>query len=659
MGDIHEAVERGVLVGRYGEELRSILKSFLPFFDVTFGHTGEFRRSKVTAFLIKPDRHFKDAFAVEREVLMIHCHYASVEERIVLIAADLLELDPIKGRAETAFVVIVCPAVGLMEAARRWGSESRQVVHVVPFQEKECINPPDQGFHLLRRFQEYLFKYDFFDVSNPIREDSYFFGRTTLLMEIRAAMKSGENVGLFGLRKTGKTSTIYQLARSIEQERDSTLVYLDLQDPDLHQKRWWELLDVIRHRINELRGEKKGLEGSAAKSSALFRKAVAAVAKGRQIVIALDEIEHIAPGVSAAEHWKDDFLTFWQTARAVQAENRHIAFLVCGVNATVIETPSYGGKDNPLFSMAKVRYMPPMQVEEIGRMLKRLGMLTGLIFDESAISYLAGQYGGHPFLTRQACSYFHRTLPDAVVRPKTISQSDLLLQEEERERELIPRVRQVTDMLKQWYPDEYDMVGMLCDGEVDDFKGLADENPQYVNHLIKYGMLAVKPYRVTIPMLRLAMQKGGRKRGGEIDPKRLSDISYVVALLEPKLRHFIRRQLKSRYGSKWFQRLLEAIPEEKRAAFAGVAADEALETKFLFSDLVSCILHRWDTCFHHLQEEEQSNRVTKDQFKMLLDSVNAARLAAAHPRPFSDPAMAAFQACVAQIDRILSKHLAD
>ena len=91
-------------------------------------------------------------------------------------------------------------------------------------------------------------------------------------------------------------------------------------------------------------------------------------------------------------HWDTDFIELWKTLRAIQNQNRQISFLICGVNGTVFETPTYQGHDNPVFSMAQKRYVPMFSIEEIGVMLRTLGRFMGLVFEDECFPYLKETY---------------------------------------------------------------------------------------------------------------------------------------------------------------------------------------------------------------------------------------------------------------------------
>jgi len=129
----------------------------------------------------------------------------------------------------------------------------------------------------------------------------------------------------------------------------------------------------------------------------------------------------------------------------------------------------------------------------------------GLKFSESAVQYVYVRYGGHPLLTRLACSLLHQRLVAAhVTRPVEVD--DILLKRDEtaRDAELTFYCRHVVSELRDFYPDEYEMLQLLATGRVDDFIELR-AHPEYVRHLEEYGLLSQDSSsnqpRISIPVV--------------------------------------------------------------------------------------------------------------------------------------------------------------
>ncbi len=67
--------------------------------------------------------------------------------------------------------------------------------------------------YLKNKLSEQFYRRDLFDFRLLLEKDTYFFGRNDIIVDFLDAIKRIENRGLFGLRKTGKTSILYKLDR--------------------------------------------------------------------------------------------------------------------------------------------------------------------------------------------------------------------------------------------------------------------------------------------------------------------------------------------------------------------------------------------------------------------------------------------------------------
>ena len=101
-------------------------------------------------------------------------------------------------------------------------------------------------------------------------------------------------------------------------------------------------------------------------------------------------------------------------------------------------------------------------------------MRMGLHFTSSAIGYLYDRYGGHPLLTRKACSYVD-SKTKKLDKPIAVDSSYLKREEDDRDAELTFYCRHVVSALRQYYPDEYGMLEMLASNQEVDFYELAKE----------------------------------------------------------------------------------------------------------------------------------------------------------------------------------------
>ena len=238
-------------------------------------------------------------------------------------------------------------------------------------------------------------------------------------------------------------------------------------------------------------------------------------------------MEYISPYSPLDQHWREDFVPFWQTIWYAQSVFGNLAVLVGGVNPTVVEKDLIGESQNPLFGIVAHQYVGALAVDEIRGMLRTLGRPMGLRFDEKALEYIAERYGGHPLLTRIACSITHKMLRDSGQDlPKEIGDRWLRRTEEQRESELSFYCGHVVSELSTFYPDEYELLTRIANGSLADvYEFTAD--PSFTTHLKNYGLLRTNELGrpvISIPVLeRFVRLQHAQKEGGstasEVQPE--------------------------------------------------------------------------------------------------------------------------------------------
>lgn len=321
-----------------------------------------------------------------------------------------------------------------------------------------------------------------FAYATPLKTDAYFFGRAEVIQGLYGKYITGENGCLFGLRRIGKTSTLYAVMRNMAL-RDEPAVYIDCSDPSFHRNRWNTALHLIISKLYEHYNIKISIrihieqDYDDKNASKCFDDDLYAAYNAlgkKRILIILDEIEHISANVSASEHWskENDFLYFWQSFRSIfQNKPWLFSFIISGVNPRAIEMPVVNGIDNPIYRFLTPSYLPFFSIEEVKEMIKSIGSYMGILFDEEIFTYLADDFGGHPFLIRQVCSNIHKTITQK--RPYKYSRFNYEKDRDLHIRSIQDYVGLVVDVLRERYPDEYNMMEYLAQGDNKTFDELA------------------------------------------------------------------------------------------------------------------------------------------------------------------------------------------
>ena len=343
-----------------------------------------------------------------------------------------------------------------------------------------------------------------FDNSNEIREAADFFGRVDDLEALTSLAASGQSVGIFGLRRAGKTSLMYQVADALR-ERGIASIYVQLNalvDAD-------HLREVLVESTARL---VKRMEGQVPENSEMLNKdfTIRTTSKLQRrwvyemdalldqidadVVVLLDETDLAnEEALGFDEDDRDERQAMnrvLQQLRGViqirnERDNRRLLLLAAGVAASVFTSSIRFGRDNQLFGFASARPLGPMNRDEMRQMVRVLGKRSGLRFDSHLLfGSLFAEYGGHPHLTRQACARVaedvHRRKTDEV--PYHVTLRDLeSVYESAAENSPARSAWETYLSFGRWYPAESEQVAELIrNGKSPDTK--------LIPHAIDFGI---------------------------------------------------------------------------------------------------------------------------------------------------------------------------
>lgn len=149
----------------------------------------------------------------------------------------------------------------------------------------------------------------------------------------------------------------------------------------------------------------------------------------------------------------------WRFLRAEsQTTKGKFSFLLASTNPYFVEEAAVGGEDNPLHRFVRPRYLPMFTPSERSDMLRRLGKPMGVSFDDGALALIHSEYGGHPFISRQFCSFVSRELPE---RPLVITELRTKKSIDRFHGQLRNDLDSILKVLSDYYPDEYRLFELL------------------------------------------------------------------------------------------------------------------------------------------------------------------------------------------------------
>ena len=561
-------------------DMEMMLKPFLYGFDITYAEKKSINRSIIYAFLLKPEKYLSEAFGIDKEILMAYSTYDNLQPRTIQAVNMLFDIFPFKNRVDTLNCFVVSKSAEIRSYSGITSFTENQSRVIVPFIYNDLIENVNDSWYIRNQLRKYFYDVDLFGYMLPLRDESSFFGRQQIVARYVDAIKRCENKGVFGVRKTGKTSLLFKIDRIVREQRLGFIFFYDCKSPSYRKLHWNELLgeicDNIAKRLN-IHIRKEYDERSIIKS---FRYVVKTASdQNKKIVIMFDEIEYISFKSPLDPHWHTEFIDFWQTIWSVQSIHRNLVFILSGVNPSVIEVDTINNIQNPLFSIVQSEYLQGLEEEDARMMIHTLGKRMGLKFEHDTIKTLYEQYNGHPMLLRLACSYINRQY-DGQNRPITITQEAVRNIQDGIDSDLAYYFKHIVSEIQQFYPEEYEMLEMLASGQVTDFIELSSI-AEYTKHLYHYGLVAKdaygKPY-VKMPVAGRYVAMELAKKEKRTSLYRIIDSSQRAEWVNQRVQSIIRdiRQLETAIRSTKKAKLFgeNSFPEaEKFAAITPVKSE--------------------------------------------------------------------------------------
>jgi hypothetical protein len=638
-GEVRPGVVPAIDLNRIQPPERELLETLSKVWLITWVKFQNFKGSNYLYVFAKPTSQLRDMFHLGREVLVLF----ELQDKHSARALDFVDrlMIEFSNRLDRLCMVLVSRDEDIQDEIKRFTNETPESRVVIPFSYSELAGATAEV--VTQRFKDHFFTRDLFSFSSPLKHDTYFFGRAEVVSHYYDKYRSGENSGLFGLRKTGKTSVLYALRRFLTL-RNEPFVLIDCHDPAVHSRRWNEALAfVIRLAADQLSVPKSSLhkpeEYSEKDASVCFEEDLRVVFRqqgSRRVLLAFDEIESITYGLSPSHHWArdNDFLFFWQSIRAIFQRNDGLfSLIVTGVNPFCAEIPSVLGVDNPIYRFIVPRYLSLFGIQQVREMVSNIGKYMGLNFEEEIFTYLTEDYGGHPFLIRNVCSIVHRHVVES--RPAVISKLKYKSLKDTFTRELFDYINQILVVLKERYPKEYQLLEFLADGRNEEFARIVAVSKIIIEHLVGYGLVRENSgrYFFTIQAVEeFVRTNSSLERVLNTKEEKWSEVTILRNNLEQLLRRAVKLVVKGRYGASDGREKVLAMLEERRRERLSLKDFNALMdgnvSEIYFDDLRKIILKYWG-------DFEVIFKKDKGKFDTYMQFINSNRIDA-HAKDISD-----------------------
>lgn len=508
---------------------------------------------------------------MSREIVVVFTDYVHFEPRSLDAASYVYRTIGSQLRLDRGIQVLICHDNTIEEKLSNLLRDNNVNSIVIPFTYDELLDKHADSNLIKDRFRKYLFDTDLFLTSKPIQNDIFFFGRRDLVHDIVSKCKNNTNCGVFGLRRSGKTSVLFAVQALLKQQGYPT-VFVPCES-DLSSLDWRTALCRLVHDVyKELNLDVSVIDDEKYQSFdtvIYFERDLYDALKEltMPITIMFDEIEAITFGVSQGEDsqnlWldSDSFIQFWNTIKGYYSKYpKQLSLLVAGTNPMINEVPIIGKKKTPnpmyrtLSESNQGAYLPAFTNDDTKHMVNTLGGYMGIQFNEYAVSRLTSDCGGHPYLMRILCSHINKYIRNNnIARPMFVTQAiyDKAIPEFEKSSEATGFFWMILNILMTNYPKEFETLKVLA-LQGDSIVSQIQEK-EALFHLIGYGLIennqnnyAIKYNTIT----RFLRGKYRFERVGLSIEEQKSEIQLRVNNAEIQLRKLVKNILLAVYGAK-------------------------------------------------------------------------------------------------------------
>jgi len=624
-----------------------MMKYFGEVFQITYAGRWSAQTSEYSYFYLKPFPKPAERYGLSGEMVALYAPYREVQARSIIHVAEIQREH--KERLHPVWNVLITDDPNTQQHLDDLVAGKDLEVYSIPFSREELESKPSADF-ICERLEQYVHGRDLFAFQSALQSDIFFFGRKKLVSSLIGQVENGQNLGLFGLRKIGKTSVLLAVERYLEKRGGFRIVHIDCQSPSVYLMRWNALLARI---CEDLTGKDQPLLGHA-EQVAQFEKIVAD--SPAQTLLVFDEIENISfDNLSPASHWNEAFLPFWGAIRAAHQTGK-LVFSVAGVNPHIFDVPLVAAKDNPILLGVSPYYLWPFDEDAVREMVRTIGRYMGLSFEEDVYPWLFRQFGGHPFLVRKACSLVCKKAKKK--SGDSIELTDFTSRQKWLDEQIGRDILNILVVLAQHYPGEYKHLLALAKGEDEWIQFLYSEEPQELKHVLDYNVVREVDGKITFVTEVLgrflatsgeSLMQAVRTLSDSSTPTQYDDLPSPDQLrlwarigqarnsVEPRLRALLHRALLFKYGDqKALQQVLEKFSAEKQKTLMGYSLAQIFrgESKALYlKDLKEIGSREWELIKHVFGND-------KKQFEYVLDTLNSEGRADAHANPIKETAVA-------------------
>lgn len=598
-----------VVLERFNEDEQQIIEQLSRIFYIT--NSGEqfyLGNSTYRYCLAKPTEFFETMFHLNREIVIIFSDYIEFEPRSLDAAAFVLEKVGSKLRLERGCHILISGDSCIETKISELFKDTNLNSIIIPFSYYEFVHKKVTEKIVQDRFRKHLFDVDLFYESRPIENDIFFFGRRDYVHDIANKCKNNSHCGVFGLRRSGKTSLLYAVRRLLNTE-EYNVVYIPC-NSEISDMNWNEALHRLIENIKEvlsinktLSSKKSYMDLSKAKASFIDDLNDCLNLQSKPVTLMFDEIEYITFGSStASEGWRygNSYVEFWNAIRGYCLKYPHrISIVVAGTNPLMNEKPyiEIDGESisNPMFGQLSQSnqgaYLPPFDTASTKNMVNTLGGYMGLSFNDDVCARMTIDCGGHPYLIRLLCKHINIYIQEMrFSRPKQISSAiyEKVKPEFEKSSDAQGFYAMILLILQESFSREYNVLKILATNNENFIRETQDQNS--LIHLLGYGLIDYDDGNYAIKFETVKRFLEGKYRfemtGMTAEQKR-DEIHLRCNSAEGTLRKIVRQTLQTFLGVKRAKNAVIVTMQKNPACAASCGNAQSLDYVKLFDPSIN------------------------------------------------------------------------
>ncbi|KPA10412.1 ATPase domain protein, prokaryote domain protein [Candidatus Magnetomorum sp. HK-1] len=323
---------------------------------------------------------------------------------------EAMNVIPREAKKAKEMIVLTAAEMISIEARHQLSAlqENRTVALVTALEVRDALLQGDRECYqlicnIIKRAES---KGDPFYYKGFVQEQTEFFGREKEFYELTELIGRGQQVGLFGIHKIGKTSLLEQLRRKLHMKcPEISVIQIEM---NTSMKNASDLYFKI---LEELK--KYDISPDTQISSEAFRQKLITFHREKQqkrknhrVLLMLDEYAYLIPN----RQGKKGLSGFLEVLGLFKSMNQEgwFTLLPCGRTDALNTRASFNDDENPLIDMLHSHFLSPLSQEENDTLMQTLGLKVGLTFTKEALDLIYEETGGHPSFSRVLGSFIHK-----------------------------------------------------------------------------------------------------------------------------------------------------------------------------------------------------------------------------------------------------------